>query len=360
MKPEGKKLSVFFLCVIVIAGALAFHLWTSPVIPPRGDTAGPSQEIDRAAHKEAGPGFPEEEKEEDAEDVHTAPGEPGGELTENSDISGEEGLPDEIEAARQNPSTGAYTDTSEDHPDNPGVPEPGHSISPPPEEGVNPPLQPAEPEVSPHDTYLNDYVQAIIPTYKGHYPYLLNNDYANYNGVTENLYYRSRLLARAHPSGNRASHCVGLTFEVFFRAMQERNRKLGLDPDDFNGMNFDELFDFLLIWYVASGSKETNNIELAVEKYGIGMGVSRLEDARPGDFMDINRSNGSGHTVVFQNWIRSSNGCIEGVRYWSTQGSTNGIGFNTEYFDVSGRGNVYFNRVYIARVLPVHRYKSFK
>lgn len=209
-----------------------------------------------------------------------------------------------------------------------------------------------------HDTVLNGYVQQVISTYRGHYPYLLNADYANYNGVSEDLYFAHRLLAKAHPSGNRATHCVGITFEVFFKAMQARNRKLGLDADDFNKMTFDELYDFMLIWYVACGNKQLNNIEIAVEKYGLGRRIGRFEDARAGDFMDISRTNGTGHTVVFQNWIRSDDGRITGIRYWSSQES--GVGFNTEYFDSSGYGNVCFNRVYIARVLPVHRYKKFR
>ncbi|MGI6616231.1 MAG: hypothetical protein ACOX30_09525 [Dethiobacteria bacterium] len=217
---------------------------------------------------------------------------------------------------------------------------------------------PATPPARDHDTTLNSYVQQVISTYDGYYPYLLNSDYANYNGVSENLYFANRLLAKAHPSGNRATHCVGITFEVFFKAMQARNRKLGLDADDFNKMTFEELYDFMLIWYVAGGNKQVNNIEIAVEKYGLGKGIDRFEDARAGDFMDISRTNGTGHTVVFQDWSRNDNGQIIGVRYWSSQES--GVGFNTEYFEISGQGIVCSNQVYIARVLPVHRFKSFR
>ena len=216
------------------------------------------------------------------------------------------------------------------------------------------------PQDSTHDTYLNSYIQDIIKTYVGDYPYLLNTDYANYNGVTEDLHFQGALLARAHSSGNRASHCSGITFEVFFKAMQARNLKLGLDADDFNGMTFDELFDFLLIWYVAKGDKSTSNIEVAVETYGIGKRVPGFEAARPGDFVDFDRSNGTGHTVIFQKWVRNQNGNIIGLDYWSTQGSTNGIAFHTEHFDTSGRGNILSNQIYIARVLPVHQYKSFR
>jgi hypothetical protein len=209
---------------------------------------------------------------------------------------------------------------------------------------------------------LNQYVLDAIKAYqigKVSYPYLLNNDYANYNGVTSTLSYKGKVLLRAHPSGSRASHCVGITFEVFFKAMQERNRQLGISADDFNGMTWDNLFDLALYWFVASGSKSTNNIVLGVEKYGIGKGIHRLEDVRPGDFIDFNRVNGTGHTVVFMNWIKDG-GSIIGFRYWSSQGSTGGISYNEEYFSLPGKkGNVIINPIYIVRILPVSQYRRF-
>lgn len=209
---------------------------------------------------------------------------------------------------------------------------------------------------------LNSFVLDVIGTYEiGKYPYLLNNDYANYNGVTTNIVYQGTLLAKAHPSGNRASHCVGITFEVFVRAMRERNKTLGIPQDDFNGMSAEDLREFMLTWYVASGSKKNSNIVVAVEKYGVGTGITRLEDAKPGDFVDISRENGTGHTTVFINWVKENNKII-GIKYWSSQGS--GINYKTEYFNVTdsnGRkyGNVRIDLVYIARVLGVQDYKRF-
>ena len=215
------------------------------------------------------------------------------------------------------------------------------------------------------DRPLNKYVLEVIETYplgKGNYPYLLNNDYANYNGVTKTLTYQGKTLLKAHPSGNRASHCVGITFEVFFRAMQERNRQLGIPMDDFNGLNWDNLFDFAMNWYVASGSKQTNNIVLAVEKYGIGRGIHRLEEVQPGDFIDFNRENRTGHTVIFINWIKEVDGRVIGLRYWSSQGSTGGINYNEEYFNVFNKngvkyGSVIKDEMYMVRILPVSQYK---
>jgi hypothetical protein len=205
---------------------------------------------------------------------------------------------------------------------------------------------------------FNTYVLDIVNTYQGRdYPYLFNTDYQNYNGVTTTLEYKGWVLARAHPSGNRASHCTGITFEVFFKAMQQRNIDLGLDPGDFNGMTFDELFDFLLHWYMAGGAQAGHHIVAAVEKYGLGMGIADLEEARPGDFMQFGRENNTGHTVVFIEWLRDSSGHIIGLHHWSSQCSTNGIAYKKEYFNIQDArghkyGNVRMDTLRIARVQP--------
>ncbi|MDR5658790.1 hypothetical protein RH915_04735 [Serpentinicella sp. ANB-PHB4] len=212
------------------------------------------------------------------------------------------------------------------------------------------------------DQQLNTYVLREIEKYNGSYPYLLNEDYDNYNGVTETIYFNNQKLLRAHPSGNRASHCSGITFEVFFNAMQARNKALGIPIEDFNGMNRDQLFDFILHWYAAQGPKSQSNIVVAVEKYGVGLGVNRLEDARTGDFIDFSRENNTGHTAVFMDWVREGNKIV-GFRYWSSQGTTNGISYNTEYFNVTRangrRGIVIKDQLYIARIHPVSKYRPF-
>ena len=197
-------------------------------------------------------------------------------------------------------------------------------------------------------TDFNAYVLDIIKTYdikNISYPYLLNNDYANYNGVTTNLVFQGQTLAKAHPSGNRASHCVGITFEVFFKAMQARNKALGKSVEDFNGLNFNQLQDLMLTWYVTNGSKSISNVTVALERYGLGKRIYNWESVRAGDFIDFNRSNGTGHTAVFLEWIRDNNNSIIGIKYWSSQESTNGINYKDEYF-----GSVLKDPFYIARV----------
>ncbi|HHY09371.1 MAG TPA: hypothetical protein GX528_02265 [Firmicutes bacterium] len=209
---------------------------------------------------------------------------------------------------------------------------------------------------------LNEYVLRAVSTYEiGKYPYLLNDDYANYNGVTENIIYQGRTLAKANPGGDRASHCVGITFEVFFKAMQARNEEAGLSPHDFNGMLPADLEDFLLTWYVAKGPAYVDNLVGAMENYGIGRRIVDFEKAKPGDFIQLFRPN-SGHAVVFIDWVRAADGEILGLKYWSSQGSTNGIAYVEEYFSDNPkgpRGGVDRKNLYIGRVNSIKNYKPF-
>lgn len=208
---------------------------------------------------------------------------------------------------------------------------------------------------------LNTYVLNAIKDYTvGRYPYLVNTDYANYNGVTSNVYYQGHLLAKAHPSGNRASHCVGITFEVFMKAMRARNQAAGLNTESFNGMSASTMNDFMLKWYVA-GAKAHNNLAVAIEGYGLGQRITNLASAKAGDFIDFSRTNGTGHAAVLISWIWQD-GKIIGLRYWSSQPSTGGIAYNEEYFNVlraDGRpyGSVRMDKVYIGRVGPIDTYR---
>ncbi len=212
---------------------------------------------------------------------------------------------------------------------------------------------------------LNDYVLKVINQYKGNkYPYLLNDDYENYNGVTQNIVYKGSLIAKANPDGSKSSHCVGLTYEVFFIAMQQRNKDAGISQNNFNNMSADNMKDFLLTWYAAKGTPKTEGDQLAgaLVKYGLGVLIKSLEEAKSGDFIDFSRTK-SGHTAVFINWMRNDAGKIVGFKYWSTQESTHGISYKVEYFSDNNEqafiGTVNRNQLYIGRVGPIKKYKAF-
>ncbi len=102
---------------------------------------------------------------------------------------------------------------------------------------------------------LNPYLLKVISGYPldGSYQYHCSWDpreYDIYNGVTQDLWYKGMVVAKAYPDGSRCSYCCGFTFEVFVRAMKLRNIQKGLDPDDFNGLTFNDLFNLLQIWYI--------------------------------------------------------------------------------------------------------------
>lgn len=72
--------------------------------------------------------------------------------------------------------------------------------------------------------------------------------------------------------------------------------------------------------------------------FGIGRYVT-FDTAKPGDFVYFNRTNGSGHAVVFYDYLGATGQTVadskdaSGFRYFSAQGGgTNGFGFRDAYF----------------------------
>ena len=212
---------------------------------------------------------------------------------------------------------------------------------------------------------LNPYVLKVISGYPldGSYSYHCSwepREYDIYNGVTQDLWYHGMVVAKAYPDGSRCSYCCGFTFEVFVRAMKLRNIQLGLDPDDFNGMTFGDLFNALQLWYIeGDGDSE----ERAISAYGLGHKVTNLEDARPGDFLSYSTTPAGGHSVIFLNWLRDDQNKIIGLRYFSSNLSgTHGVGYGQAHFsDYNANGHgVLRNSLHIGRVDGVADYKKFE
>jgi hypothetical protein len=207
---------------------------------------------------------------------------------------------------------------------------------------------------------LNPYVLKVIEAYPtdGSYPYrcIKAPEYDLYMGVTQDIYYKGRVVAKAHPNNTRCSYCCGLTFEIFVRAMKERNMQKGLDPDDFNGMSFFDLHNLLQLWYIEG---EGDSPQRGIELYGLGKKIENWEEAKAGDFLDFSRNNGSGHSVIFIEWARDDAGKINGFKYFSS--NSRGVGYITEYFADSGveGGKVLKKWFRLARVGSVENYKPF-
>ena len=213
------------------------------------------------------------------------------------------------------------------------------------------------------DGSLNPYVLKVISGYPldGSYQYHCSWkpwEYDIYNGVTQDLWYRGMVVAKAYPDGSRCSYCCGYTFEVFVRAMKLRNLQKGLDADDFNGMTFNDLFNALQLWYIeGTGDSE----QRAIVGYGLGRAITNLEEVRPGDFLSYSTTPAGGHSVIFIGWIRDEQNQITGLKYFSSNLSgTHGVGYGQGKFSDSNNGKgILRNYLKIARVGAIKDYKPF-
>jgi hypothetical protein len=212
---------------------------------------------------------------------------------------------------------------------------------------------------------LNPYVLKVISAYPldGSYPYHCGwtpREYDIYNGVTQDLWYKGMVVAKAYPDGSRCSYCCGLTFEIFVRAMKLRNVQKGLDPDDFNGMTFNDLFNLLQLWYIEG---EGDCEQRGITAYGLGRAVTDFEQVKPGDFLSYSTTPAGGHSVIFIDWMRDEQNKIVGLKYFSSNLSgTRGVGYGSGRFsdsNASGRG-LLRKSLRIARVGAIKDYKPFE
>lgn len=210
---------------------------------------------------------------------------------------------------------------------------------------------------------LNPYVLKVISGYPldGSYPYHCGwtpREYDIYNGVTQDMWYKGMVVAKAYPDGSRCSYCCGFTFEVFIRAMKLRNIQKGLEPEDFNGMTFNDLFNMLQLWYIeGKGDSEQRGIV----GYGLGEAITDLEQVRAGDFLSYSTTPAGGHAVIFIDWIRDEQHKIVGMKYFSSNLSgSKGVGYGQGKFSDSNNGKgLLRNSLKIARVGSIQNYKPF-
>jgi len=221
-----------------------------------------------------------------------------------------------------------------------------------------------EPVIDDAEGALNPYVLKVISAFPldGSYPYHCGwtpREYDIYNGVTQDLWYKGMVVAKAYPDGSRCSYCCGFTFEVFVRAMKLRNIQKGLDPEDFNSMTFNDLFNLLQLWYIEGpGDSEQRGITA----YGLGRAITDLEQVRPGDFLSYSTTPAGGHSVIFIEWTRDAQNKIVGFKYFSSNLSgTHGVGYGSGKFSDStsnGRG-ILRKSLRIARVGAIKDYAKF-
>jgi hypothetical protein len=187
---------------------------------------------------------------------------------------------------------------------------------------------------------LNDVVLKVLRSYPadGSCGYYWPKN-SPWEGTTRDLFYRGQKVATGDPQ--RRSYCCGLTWEVFLIAHQE------LGHESIGALTVDDIHELRRRWFGDSTITRDRRrlVQDALVSLKLGRAVSSGE-ARPGDFVQFWRHNGSGHSAIFLEWVRED-GRIVGLKYWSSQGSTKGIAENTERFGPPK--GVKEDEVYLAR-----------
>lgn len=130
------------------------------------------------------------------------------------------------------------------------------------------------------------------------------------DGVTRPIRYKDELILS--PDAKRSSYCCGISYQVWFEVY---GHKADISVSDMKKIQ--------QLWYVAVPGKVKGPAS-ALPLFGLGKEVD-YKDAQPGDFCQLWRRNRSGHSVILTKKIET------GIEYWSTQPSTNGIGYKEEF-----------------------------
>ncbi len=214
-------------------------------------------------------------------------------------------------------------------------------------------LAPAKADSTRHDVpapgELNSYVLEVLASYPAdgthRYWWPRGKDGRGWSGNTRDLRYGGKVLFRGDPQGR--AYCCGLTFEVFVRAWRLWCKRTNR-PWTIHGLDASGVRRLQKQWF--GSSKDKTCIRTALVANGLGTRITDWKQARAGDFVQLWRANGSGHSVVFLDWVRKDDRVI-GLEYWSTQKSTKGIGRRKEYFLASkGKRRLLREKLYLCRV----------
>lgn len=187
----------------------------------------------------------------------------------------------------------------------------------------------------PKPATFNDRVLALIHEYPEH----SHGGYAwpappGSNGTTRDLRVRDTVIAH----GGDGNHCVGMTLEVYWRALEACQGGPAAALDDASAL------DFKRRWFVPDfGGEGAADALLA---HQLGTRIS-LDAAQPGDFVQAwNADNSLGHSMVFLGWQRDAAGAITAMRYWSSQPWTDGIAVTETELgpDTFDRDHIYIAR----------------
>lgn len=153
-------------------------------------------------------------------------------------------------------------------------------------------------------------------------------------GFTRDLYYdETKLFSAKH-----ISHCVSMTYQIITEALARYNKDKSWLKKKIYGLNRKTYSgDFLECWYADAGCAGARD---ALIKAGMGASISNFSDALAGDFINFDRTNRTGHSVVFLAFIDKKGNRVAnydskkvvGFQYFTSNSSTKGVGIRNGYF----------------------------
>ena len=193
---------------------------------------------------------------------------------------------------------------------------------------------------------MNRYVMKVVESFPtdGSNPYWWPKT-NEYDGATTDVYFMGKKVMRGDPADQCRSYCCGLTLQVFYLALQEYEKAGNTIPP--YPLTPEKSGNFKWLWFCPE--VKSPGPLLALEEYKMGRKITHFEEAIPGDFVQLWRNNGSGHSVIFIDWERDDTGKIKALKYWSTQPVTKGIGLRVEPIG-GGDKDITREHLYIGRL----------
>jgi hypothetical protein len=167
-----------------------------------------------------------------------------------------------------------------------------------------------------------------------------------YDGSTTDVLIGGIPAMRGEPKGR--TFCCGLTLEVALRTVSQSQAPL-------SAMTSETVPLFKRLWFC--DQLFSPGPEDALLGFGLGKRIDNLEEALPGDFVQLWRNDRSGHSVVFVAWAYDPQGHRVGLHYWSTQPGTRGIAFNSELFGDRGK-SIDEKKLSVTRLLPESEWRK--